>query len=69
MEELLVTADRKKANRPRAPFDEAVDIVAQHRRHVELSPGIGKEVQDYALMLCDDIAMDLQLAQKNRKRK
>ena len=35
------------------------DIVLKHRRHVELSPGVGKDVQDYALAVCDDILADL----------
>lgn len=38
---------------------EAVAIVQRHRRHVELSPGAGEEVQRYALAVCDDILSDL----------
>ena len=38
---------------------EARAIVEQHRRHVELSPGVGAEVQKYALAVCDDILADL----------
>ena len=39
--------------------DEAVKIVERHRRHVEQSPGAGREVQNYALVVCDDIISDL----------
>ena len=55
--------------RLRSVWDEAVDIVGQHRRHIEQSPGILKEVQDYALLLCDDIAQDLRIAQSKRRQK
>lgn len=34
-------------------------IVQRHRRHVELSPGVGEDVQKYALAVCDDIINDL----------
>ena len=34
-------------------------IVEQHRRHIELSPGVGADVQKYALAVCDDISADL----------
>lgn len=34
-------------------------VVERHRRHVELSPGVGADVQRYALAVCDDILSDL----------
>lgn len=42
-----------------APQPEARQIVERHRRHVELSPGVGADVQRYALAVCDDILADL----------
>lgn len=38
---------------------QAIEVVEKHRRHVELSPGIGAKVQSYALAVCDDILSDL----------
>lgn len=34
-------------------------LVEKHRRHVEQSPGVGPDVQRYALAVCDDILSDL----------
>jgi hypothetical protein len=42
---------------------EAVATVERHRRHVELSPGVGEDAQKYALAVCDDILADLQRPQ------
>jgi hypothetical protein len=47
-----------RLNRP-----EAVATVERHRRHVELSPGVGEDAQKYALAVCDDILADLQRPQ------
>ena len=41
---------------------EARAIVEKHRRHVELSPGVGEDVQKYALAVCDDILSDLPIS-------
>ena len=38
------------------------DVIFKHRRHVELSPGAGKDVQAYALAVIDDIEADLRRA-------
>lgn len=38
---------------------DARKIVEKHRLHVEASPGVGEEVQGYALAVCDDILFDL----------
>lgn len=43
----------------RAMRPEAIAIVQKHRRHVELSPGAGADVQSYAIAVCDDILADL----------
>jgi hypothetical protein len=40
-------------------FQKAIEIVERHKRHVELSPGVGEGVQTYALLVCDDILDDL----------
>ena len=41
-------------------LQEAVrEIVERHRRHVELSPGVGAECQAYGIAVCDDILNDL----------
>jgi hypothetical protein len=37
-------------------------IVRKHIRHVELSPGVGKTIQSYAISVCEDILTDLQSA-------
>jgi len=37
----------------------AIAIVQKHRRQIELSPGVGEEVQKYGLAVCDDILDDL----------
>ncbi len=34
-------------------------IVRQHRREIELSPGVGVDAQTYGLAVCDDILNDL----------
>jgi len=34
-------------------------IIAKHRRHVQMNPGVGKEKQDYAIACLDDVADDL----------
>jgi hypothetical protein len=39
----------------------ALQLVAKHRRHVELSPGVGEDVQRYALAVLDDLAADFTL--------
>ena len=36
------------------------EIIRKHRRHVELSPGAGEDLQKYAIAVCDDILSDLQ---------
>lgn len=36
-------------------------LIARHRRHVELSPGVGVKVQRYALAVLDDVAADVAL--------
>jgi hypothetical protein len=38
-----------------------LELIAKHRRHVELSPGVGEDVQRYALAVLDDLAADLAL--------
>lgn len=40
----------------------ALEIIAQHRRQIEKSPGIGVERQTYALDLLDEIEADLRAA-------
>jgi hypothetical protein len=44
----------------------ALDAVRQNRRHVELSPGVGADVQRYALAVLDDVtaAIDQALGSK-----
>jgi len=49
--------------------DQAVKVVEKHRRHVELSPGVGAEVQSYALDVCDDILSDLRQLPQNGEAK
>lgn len=49
----------KELSAAQAPQPEARQIVERHRRHVELSPGVGADVQRYALAVCDDILADL----------
>jgi hypothetical protein len=44
-----------------ADIREARKIVERHRRHVELSPGVGASEQAYGLAVCDDILTDLQM--------
>lgn len=40
-------------------WEQAESIIAKHRRHVQMSPGVGKEKQDYAIACLDDVADDL----------
>lgn len=42
-----------------APSRGAREVVERHRRHVELSPGVGADVQCYALGVLDDVLIDL----------
>lgn len=44
---------------PIAMTPEALEIIARHRRHVELSPGVGSDLQRYALAVLDDVEADL----------
>lgn len=37
------------------PSTDVRALVLEHRRDVELSPGVGAEAQSYALAVCDDI--------------
>lgn len=37
----------------------ALATVARHRRHVEDSPGVGRDAQRYALAVLDDVEADL----------
>lgn len=39
-----------------------IAVVQKHRRHVELSPGVGADLQRYALAVLDDVLDDLQAA-------
>ena len=38
---------------------DVVALVQKHRRHVELSPGVGADAQGYGLAVCDDMLADL----------
>lgn len=40
-------------------------VVERHRRHIELSPGVGLDAQQYGLAVCNDILNDL--ADSSRK--
>src|SRR5690242_3855271 len=51
----------KSIGRSIATQPEARRIVEKHRQHVALSPGVGEEIQKYALAVCDDILSDLPL--------
>ena len=42
----------------REALEEAEKVVQRHRRHVELSPGVGDEVQKYGIAVADDILLD-----------
>ncbi len=42
-----------------AALERLESIILRHRRHVELSPGIGDDAQRYALAVCDEILDDM----------
>lgn len=54
------TRDADEIDRLRAEAGDARWVVEKHRRHVELSPGVGAEVQRYALAVLDDVLADLE---------
>lgn len=45
---------------PEACRRQAVAFIEKHRRHVQASPGVGKERQDYAIATLDDVASDIE---------
>lgn len=46
------------------------EIVLKNRHHVELSPGVGEDVQRYGIAVCDDILSDIErLAEQENQRK
>ena len=51
--------DKVEAALAGSPPENYRAVVEKHRRHVELSPGVGEDVQKYALAVCDDILADL----------
>lgn len=44
---------------PQPAQADTMAVIEKHRRHVELSPGVGADVQKYALAVIDDILADL----------
>lgn len=53
---------RAPAGETRDAEPDARRIVERHRRHVELSPGVGADAQRYALAALDDVLADLPVA-------
>lgn len=53
-------SDEKKPRRAEAcVWDDAIDVVQKHKRHIKRSPGVGPERQQYALACLDDVLSDL----------
>jgi hypothetical protein len=40
-------------------WNEAIEVVRRHRRHIQASPGVGAECQTYGIAVCDDIEADI----------
>lgn len=58
-ENAAVQQQELKASHP-ATYGGLAEIVRRHRREIELSPGVGAEVQRYGIAVCDDILGDLE---------
>lgn len=52
-------ADFSRSERPESGAASR-EIVLKHRRQIELSPGVGADVQRYALAVCEDILNELE---------